>query len=153
MRALLGLAGAGLFLASVSVNAASLCNCCDTGVAESCKAVCTPAIPAPGQCIAMLDYAGQTKIAAGDNPLYGISLRSITLEEVQRPQLEDFRKLLELTRRGLEKDHKASYRDFRKHKIDEATAMANTKRYEDAIVNYYFGLQAYRDRLVAVPKQ
>ena len=58
-----------------------------------------------------------------------------------------------MTRRGLEKDRKASYRDFRKHKIDEATAMAHTKRYEDAIVNYYLGLRAYQDRLAAVPKQ
>lgn len=153
MRALLGLAGTGLFLASVSVNAASLCNCCDTGVAENCTTVCTPAKPAPNQCIAMLDYAGKTTVSASDNPLYGISLRTIHLEDAQRPQLEGFRKLLEFTRRGLEKDRKTFYRDFRKHKIDEATAMANAKRYEDAIVNYYLGLQAYRDRLAAVPKQ
>ena len=153
MRALLGLAATGLYLASVSVNAAGLCNCCDTGVAESCKTVCAPAKPALGQCIATLDYAGTTTVSVGNNPLYGISLRSIILEDAMRPQLEGFRKLLEFTRRGLEKDRKASYRDFRKHKIDEATAMANTKRYEDAIVNYYFGLQAYRDRLAAVPKK
>ena len=104
MRALLGLAGAGLFLASVSVNAASLCNCCDTGVAENCKTVCAPAKPTPNQCIAMLDYKGQTTIAAGDNPLYGISLRTIHLEDATRAQLEGFRKLLELTRRGVERD-------------------------------------------------
>ena len=153
MRTLLGLAGAGLFLASASVNAASLCNCCATGMAESCQTECAPAKPTPNQCIAILDYTGKTTIAAGDNPLYEISLRNIYLEDAMRPQLEDFRKLLEITRRGVEKDRKASYRDFRKHKINEATAMANTKRYEDAIVNYYFGLQAYRDRLAAVPKQ
>ena len=153
MRALLGLAATGLFLASVSVKAASLCNCCDTGVAESCKTVCASAKPALGQCIATLDYAGTTTVSTGDNPLYSILLRSITLDDAMRPQLEGFRKQLEIARRGLEKDRRASYRDFRKHKIDEATAMANTKRYEDAIVNYYFGLQAYRDRLVAVPKQ
>ena len=101
----------------------------------------------------MLDYAGKTTVLASDNPLYGISLRTIHLEDAQRPQLEDFRRLLEVTRRGVEKDRKTFYRDFRKHKIDEATAMANAKRYEDAIVNYYLGLQAYRDRLAAVPKQ
>ena len=30
---------------------------------------------------------------------------------------------------------------------------ANTQRYEDAIVNYYLGLRAYRDRLAAVPRK
>ena len=152
MRALLGLAGVGLFFATVSVNAAGLCNCCATGVTDSCKTVCAPAKPMPNKCIAMLDYTGQTTIAADDNPLYSISLLNIHLENATRPQLEGFRKLLELTRRGVEKDRKTFYRDFRKRKIDEATAMANAKRYEDAIVNYYLGLHAYRDRLAAVPK-
>ena len=153
MRALLGLASAGLFLATLSANAANLCNCCGTGTAENCTAVCTSAKPTPGQCIARVDYEGQATTDSGSNPLYGISLRSISLEDAKRPQLESFRKLLEKTRRGLEKDRKASLRDFRKHRLDEATFKADSQRYEDAIVNYYFGLRAYRDRLAAVPKQ
>ena len=153
MRALLGLAAIGLFLASASVNGASLCNCCVSGVAESCSAVCASAKPASGQCVAMVDYAGKATIAEGDNPLYGISLRSISLEQAGRQQLESFRKLLEMARRGLEKDRKASKRDFRKHNIDEAAFKANSQRYDDAVVNYYWGLRAYRDRLAAVPKQ
>jgi hypothetical protein len=153
MRAILALAGAGLFLAAASVNAASLCNCCASGVAQSCSAICAPAKPAPGQCLAMIDHDGQATIAPGENPLYGISLLSLSLEDAARPQLEDLRRLLENSRRGLEKDRKASIRDFRKDKIDAATAQANGKRYEDAIVNYYLGLRAYRDRLAAVPKK
>lgn len=153
MRALLGLAGTGLFLASLSANAVNLCNCCTTGVDQSCSAVCAPAKPVSGQCIAMVDYAGDATIAAGENPLYGISLRSISLEEATRPQLESFRRLLEMARRGAEKDRKASMRDFRKRKIDDATVQANTQRYESAVVNYYLGLRAYRDRLAAVPIQ
>jgi hypothetical protein len=153
MRALSGLAGTGLFLASVSANAASLCNCCTTGVAQSCSAICAPAKPVPGQCVAVADYAGEAMIAAGENPLYGISLRSISLGDAMRPQLEGFRRLLETARRGAEKDRKVSARDFRKHKIDEATVKANVQRYESAIVNYYLGLRAYRDRLAAVPKK
>ena len=153
MRALLGLAATGLFLAAASADGASLCNCCASGVAESCSAMCASAKPAAGQCAAMVDFAGEATIAEGDNPLYDISLRSISLEPAGRRQLESFRKLLEMARRGLEKDRKASKRDFRKHKIDEATATATTKRYEDAIVNYYLGLRAYRDRLAAVPKK
>jgi hypothetical protein len=104
MRALFGLAGASLFLATTSVNGANLCNCCATGVAESCSAVCAAAKPVSGQCVALVDYAGEAIIATGENPLYGISLRGISLEEARRPQLEGFRKLLETARRGAEKD-------------------------------------------------
>lgn len=99
----------------------------------------------------MIDFAGEATIAPGENPLYGISLLDLSLEDATRPQLEGLRKLLENSRRGLEKDRKASIQDFRKHKIDAATAQANGKRYEDAIVNYYLGLRAYRDRLAAAP--
>jgi len=151
MRALLGFTGTSLLLAATSVNAASLCNCCATGVAESCTAVCAPIKPGAGQCIAKVDYAGEATIAAGENPLYGISLRNVSLEDAMGPQLEGFRRLLEATRRGVEKDRRVSNRDFAKHKIDEATVLANTKRYEDAIVNYYLGWQAYRDRVATAP--
>ena len=92
-------------------------------------------------------------IADGDNPLYGISLLGLDLKDAVRPELEGVRRLLENSRRGIEKDRKASARDFRRGKINDATLAVNTKRYEDAIVNYYLGLRAYRDRLAAVPKK
>ncbi len=92
-------------------------------------------------------------IGDGNNPLYGISLLSLDLKDAVRAELEGVRRLLEDSRRGVEKDRKASARDFRKGKIDEATLAVNTKRYEEAIVNYYLGLRAYRDRLAAVPKK
>jgi hypothetical protein len=148
---LLGLASVGLFLASMSADAANLCNCCAAGVAENCSAACASATPTPNQCVAMPDYEGEAAIGVNENPLYGISLLSIELEDATRPQLDDFRRLLENSRRGLEKDRKASMRDFRKRKIDKATVQANTQRYERAIVNYYLGWRAYRDRLAAVP--
>ena len=100
-----------------------------------------------------MDYAGEAVIADGDNPLYGISLLGLDLNDAVRPELEGVRRLLEDSRRGVEKDRKASARDFRKGKIDDATLAVNTKRYEEAIVNYYLGLWAYRDRLAAVPKK
>lgn len=153
MRIFLGLAGLGLLLTSAPVNAASLCNCCATGGAESCSAVCTPPKPAPGQCVAKVDYTGEAVIAGGDNPLYGISLLNLDIKDAMRPELEGVRRLLEDSRRGVEKDRKASARDFRKGRIDDATLAANTKRYEEAIVNYYLGLRAYRDRLAAVPRR
>ena len=100
-----------------------------------------------------MDYAGEAVIADGDNPLYGISLLGLDLKDAVRPKLEGIRRLLEDSRRGAEKDRKALARDFRKGKIDKAALAVNTKRYEDAIVNYYLGLRAYRDRLAAVPKK
>jgi hypothetical protein len=153
MRTFLRLAGLGLLLTSAPVNAASLCNCCATGTAETCSTVCAPVKPAPGQCVARVDYAGEAVIADGENPLYGISLLGLDLNDAVRPELEGVRRLLEDSRRGVEKDRKASARDFRKGKIDGAGLAANTQRYEDAIVNYYLGLRAYRDRLAAVPKK
>lgn len=152
MRTFLGLAGLGLFLASTPVNAASLCNCCATGVAENCSTVCAPAKPVPSQCVARVDYVGEAVIADGDNPLYAISLLGLDLKDAMRPELEGVRRLLEDSRRGVEKDRKNSAQDFRKGKIDDAALAANTKRYEDAIVNYYLGLRVYRDRLAAVPR-
>jgi hypothetical protein len=153
MRTFLGLASLGLLLSSAPVNAASLCNCCATATAQSCSAVCAPAKPAIGQCIAIVDYTAEAVIADGDNPLYGVSLLSLDLKDAVRPELEGVRRLLEDSRRGVEKDRKASARDFRKGRINDAALAANTKRYEDAIVNYYLGLRAYRDRLAAVPKK
>ena len=153
MRIFLGLAGLGLLVTSAPVNAASLCNCCATGVAENCSTVCAPAKPDPGQCIARMNYAGEAVIADGENPLYGISLLGLDLDNAMRPELEGVRRLLEASRRGAEKDRKNSERDFRTGKIDDAALVVNTKRYEDAIVNYYLGLRAYRDRLAAVPKK
>jgi hypothetical protein len=152
MRIFLGLAGLGLLLASAPVNAASLCNCCATGTAEICSTVCAPAKPAPSQCVARVDYTGEAVIADGDNPLYGISLLGLDLNNAARPELEGVRRLLEDSRRGVEKDRKTSALDFRKGKIDDAGLATNTKRYEDAIVNYYLGLRVYRDRLAAVPR-
>jgi len=153
MRTFLGLASLGLLLASAPVNAASLCNCCTTGLAESCGAVCASAKPAPGQCVAMVDYSGEAAIADGENPLYGISLLNLDLKDAVRPELEGVRRLLENSRRSVEKDRKASARDFRKGRIDDATLAAHTQRYEAAIVNYYLGLRAYREQLATVPKK
>ena len=153
MRIFLGLASLGLLLITAPVSAANLCNCCTTGIAENCSSVCAPVKPAPGQCVAIMDHAGKAVISDGDNPLYGISLLSLDLKDAVRPELEGIRRLLEDSRRGVERDRKASARDFRKGKIDDSTLAVNTKRYEDAIVNYYLGLRAYRDRLAAVPRR
>jgi hypothetical protein len=153
MRTFWGLASLGLLLTSAPVNAASLCNCCVAGSAEQCSAVCAPAKPAPSQCVARVNYAGEAVIADGDNPLYGISLLGLDLGDAARPELEGVRRLLEDSRRGAEKDRKTSARDFRQGKIDDASLAANTERYENAIVNYYLGLRAYRDRLATVPRR
>ncbi|MDP1699762.1 MAG: hypothetical protein Q8L53_02225 [Aestuariivirga sp.] len=100
-----------------------------------------------------MDYTGEAVIADGENPLYGFSLLSLDLSDAALPELEGVRRLLENSRRGVEKDRKTSARDFRTGRIDASTLAVNTKRYENAIVNYYLGLRAYRDRLAAVPKK
>ena len=116
-------------------------------LAQPVRAACT----AP--CINLVDFLGENHIAAGKNPLYDISMQSIALEDVKRLQLESFRKLLEVMRRSAEKDRKATLADLRHHKINAATASANAKRYEDAVVNYYLGLNAYREQIAATPKK
>lgn len=138
-------ASGSLFMAVASANSAVLCNCCETGMAETCKATCATVTLPVGQCVAAVDFAGVTKIATGENPLYAVSLRAMHLGGAKRMALEDFRRLLEAARAGVEKDRKAAIADFKRKKIDAATAAANSKRYEEAIVNYYLGLRAYRD--------
>ena len=143
----------GLLMAATSANSASLCNCCETGMAEACKATCAAVTLAAGQCVATVDFGGTTAIAAGENPLYSISLRGMHLAATKRMELEDFRRLLEAARAGAETDRKASMADFRRKKIDQAVAAANAKRYDEAIVNYYLGLRAYRDSVKLAAEQ
>jgi hypothetical protein len=143
--------GVGVFLTATSLQAAGLCSCCETGVAASCKIACAPVKVEAKQCVAVVDFKGKSGIGANANPLYGVSLANIHLEDAGRGELEDFRKLLEAMRKGVEKDRKASLRDFSRRRIDEATAAARAKLYEVAIVNYYLGLQAYRGRVKTAP--
>lgn len=140
----IAVAGTMVWLATTA-SAASLCNCCGTSTAAACVTVCAPVKPAQGQCVATVDYAGTAEIAEGVNPLYDIPLRNIWLGSPKRAELEAFRQLLESARAGAEKDRKSSLRDFASRKIDQPTAVARAKRYDDAIVNYYLGMQSYRD--------
>jgi hypothetical protein len=135
----------GLLMATAPANSASLCNCCETGMAETCKATCAAITLPVGQCVAAVDFGGATEIAAGENPLYSISLRGMHLAGAPRKELEDFRRLLEAARAGAEKDRKAAVANFKRKKINAATAAIAAKRYDEAIVNYYLGLRAYRD--------
>ena len=141
---IMGLCG-GLVLAACVAEAASLCNCCASGTEQACAAVCTPVKPAVGQCVAAVDSAGTASIAGFGNPLYDISLRNVRLGTPKFDELEAFRKLLEAARKGVEKDRKDTLQAFARREVDQATADAAAKRYDAAIVNYYLGLQAYRN--------
>ena len=134
-----------MVLLTTAAQAASLCNCCGTSTVAACSNTCAPIKVAQGQCVAAVDFDGQSEISDGVNPLYDLSLRNIWLGSLNRDQLENFRKLLESARKGVEKGRKSSLRVFASKKIDKATAAANAKRYDDAIVNYYLGQQSYRD--------
>ncbi len=139
------LAAFGLIAAAGGASAASLCNCCGTGTVQSCAAVCQPVEAPQGQCAAAVDFAGKPEIAENVNPLYEVSLRSLRLATPARAELEAFRRLLEASRRGVERDRKAARRAYGRGKIDRAALEASVARYEAAIVNYYLGLQAYRE--------
>jgi len=136
--------GAMEFL-SIPASAASLCNCCGSSTATNCQAACAPVKPAEGQCVATVDYSGKAEISDGANPLYGLSLRNMWLGSPNADQLEAFRKLLELARRGAEADRRAALRQFAKGKIDKTAADAAAKRYDDAIVNYFLGFHSYSE--------
>lgn len=143
----------GVLMVASPANSASLCNCCETGTVEICKATCAAVTLPAGQCVVTMDSGGTTEIATGENPLYSISLRTMHLGGAKRMGLEDFRRLLEAARAGVEKDRKASIADFKRKKIDAATAAIAAKRYEEAIVNYYLGLRAYRDGVKLAAEQ
>jgi hypothetical protein len=136
--------GAMVFF-GVPASAASLCNCCGNSTAANCQAVCAPVKPAEGQCVATVDFAGKAEIGAGANPLYSMSLRNMWLGSPTADQLESFRKLLELSRKGAEADRRAALRLYARGKIDRAAVDAATKRYDDAIVNYFLGFHSYSE--------
>ncbi len=138
------LAAFGLIAAAKGGSAASLCMCCGTDTAQACAAVCQPVEAPQGQCVAAVDFAGKPAISENVNPLYEVSLRNLRLG-TDGAELEAFRRLLETSRRGVEKDRRAALRAYGRGKIDLAARAASIARYEAAIVNYYLGLQAYRD--------
>ena len=136
--------GALVFL-SIPASAASLCNCCSSSTAANCQAACAPVKPAAGQCVATVDFAGKPEISDGANPLYDMSLRNMWLGSPSADQLESFRKLLELSRKGAEADRRVALRQFAKGKISKDEADTATKRYDDAIVNYFLGFHSYSE--------
>jgi len=138
------LAGALMFTAATA-SAASLCNCCGSGTAESCTATCETVKPAEGMCIPAVDFTSSAKIGAGQNPLYEVPLKGLNITGASRSDLESFRRLLERSRKGAERDRRSALRDLRHRTIDTAAAASAAKRYDDAIVNYFLGMHAYRD--------
>src|SRR5436190_230631 len=97
--------GAMVFL-SLPALAASLCNCCGASTAANCQASCAPVKLAESQCVATVDFAGKPEIGEGKNPLYDMSLRNMWIGSPNSDQLESFRKLLELSRKGAEADRR-----------------------------------------------
>jgi hypothetical protein len=133
-----------LCLSGVPAASASLCNCCGDKTEASCSTACAAVKPAKGQCIATVDFAAEADVGPNVNPLYNVPLRNMWLGTPSRNQLESFRRLLEKARKGAESDRKLALRAKASGKIDEATAQSRAARYDDAMVNYYLGIQAYR---------
>ena len=124
--------------------AANLCNCCGETTAASCASACETVPVTAGQCLATVDFNAKAEIGPGKNALYEFSLRNLKIHKTDDTSLELYRRLLEKLRKGAEADREASLWERHDGKIDEATAAARLKRYDDAIVNYYLGAQAYR---------
>lgn len=145
MRPVLAAIAAALLLgANSSANAAGFCNCCGDGTVAACAAACASIDIVNGQCTATVDYDADYGIGEGQNPLYNIPLRKLWLGSPNASEREAFRRLLERAREGVEADRRLSLHAQARGEIDGATVAAHAKRYDDAIVNYYLGMQAYR---------
>ena len=129
---------------ALPAQAAGLCNCCGASTAQSCAIACAAVKPPEGQCQAIAEYAATAELGPGVNPLYGISLRNMALGHPKPSELEALRSLLERSRRSAERDRRSAWRQFERGKIDKAAVDASDKRYDDALVNYFLGLSAFR---------
>jgi hypothetical protein len=58
--------------------------------------------------------------------------------------------LLETARKGAESDRRAALKAFSRRQIDKAQADKRSKRYDDAMINYYLGAKAYRNAFAEV---
>lgn len=137
------LAGFALF-AAVPAQSASLCNCCASGTPASCATACATVKPAANMCIPVVDFAADAAIGPGQNPLYGISLKTLDVSNASSSQLEMLRRMLEKSRKGAEGDRKAALKDFAAGKMNANAAAALARRYDRAMVNYYLGMKAFQ---------
>ncbi|MCB1380108.1 MAG: hypothetical protein KDK89_17325 [Alphaproteobacteria bacterium] len=145
MKSLLTSATLAVIVSATAAWSADLCKCCgETGTVNACARDCAPIKPAEGQCVATVDFAGKAVIAEGVNPLYDVPLQNVWLGNAGRLKLEDFRRLLEHARKGAEADRAKALKAVSLHKIDLEEATRRAKRYDDAIINYYLGVKAYR---------
>lgn len=144
MKSMLVTAALAGLLSSSASQAASLCNCCGASTVAACTAACSAVTVPEGQCLPAVDYDARAEIGEGVNPLYDVPLQSLSLGQADRAQIELFRRLMEASRRGAEKDRRLALRAYARGKIDRTEAERLNKRYEDAIVNYYLGINAFR---------
>lgn len=133
-----------LLIGTTPAQAASLCNCCGEKTVASCVAACETVSVEADQCVPTVDFAAKADIGPGKNALYEFPLSNLKIYKTDETSLELYRRLLEKLRMGAEADREAALWERHDGKIDEATAASRVKRYEDAIVNYYLGAQAYR---------
>jgi hypothetical protein len=123
--------------------AVGLCDCCASSLTTSCDAVCKKVTLEPQQCPAVVDYEGDGDTVKGKNPLNGRSLKDMVLGEPRREQLEDFRRFLERGRRDAVWVYVKALKAFRAKKITEEELKAAKALNEEALVNYYHGMNAY----------
>jgi hypothetical protein len=137
------LAGFAGTFGTVGARAAGLCDCCASSLTPSCETACKPVTLAPAQCPAIVDYEGSGDTVSGKNPLNGRSLKDIMLGDPSRQQLEAFRIFLENSRRDAVWVYVKALKAFRQTKITEEELATAKALNEEALVNYYHGMNAY----------
>lgn len=128
----------------VGGHAAQFCDCCAGTLSTACKAVCPAPAETGEQCPVVVDFTGEEEIGPGRNPLYELSFRTLRLQNPSREQREAFRTLLERARQAAEADRATAERDRLAGRISTSEAAQRASRYDNAMINYYLGQQAYR---------
>jgi hypothetical protein len=130
-------------------SAIGFCDCCASDLNASCQAACAGETKTPGQCTAVVDYAGKGATDDDRDPLTGISLKDLSLGNPTRAQLESLRRFLEAGRRRAIQDYNRAAWRLQHGRITQDAFDAVNALYKEAMVNYYHGIRAYLVRIGA----
>lgn len=144
--------GFGVIVESRQAQATGLCSCCLDPLPEACSAACAARQTTPGQCPAFVIYDGEGAVGPGGNPLNAMSLKELEIGKPRRGELEGFRKFLERYRIKAMRDWRAAANAYDRGKLAKDGLEAASTLYRDALVGYYHGIRAYREKIYATPE-
>ena len=128
-----------------TAQAASLCNCCGSETAQSCATL----VRRSRSCLANAWRPSTSMPKLDDRTRPEPALRHSPAERLvgfrrQETSLKCFAVCWKAARKAAEADRRKALAERRKGSIDAATAEQLARRYDDAMVNYYLGMQSYR---------